>query len=687
MPSSETESLNVSITKEVKIEVERLSIPKKRRKSSESEESSNKKFKIGGESLTVNWEIDHQKKSSFCCVVCRKNFKDAGALAYHEIHHPELFLAPGHESTDAGLAANGATTLTSVAHLISDHPLLQDVSLLSPPSSSKRRVRVKSFLDEKVVFLADATQLETVIKKEVQQTELTKPTENNDIPTDDKIPLTDVDPVDLLDDQMNGDIDPEALKSLKRSQFLKNKIKTEDGSFKTEPIKIVKVSDAKWKVDRSPDSGFSDLSSRQKSDVAASKSRHHTSIISEPEVLRYVKMPKRSRNKQENETVDERLKILNEAPNFFDEDDFDIVMEGPEIPSRVQGSETPSRVELTNGVHSVEDGTLSPGVGNLTSPKDSIFASPRGSIFASPVNSPVNGLQHQLSPKSPVINLKRLNISPASSKQSHQSKLKVVTLTPCKAATSEQTKCEDKLGLAPAKIVNGGLGKGRINWLKKKARTNEKQNGVSEETEEESLDILNSSTEATIIDQLQDFPLSNIKLEKLKYVKVSSLPEATVIQPVQLNNPTKDDIKSEKVKIVASKKLPSSKSLTNIAATKVETSDFKPILTDTAQVAKTKRKSRFSLNLENPSKSAPRSREASVSSEPTSEPGPDRRFSERRFKGEKPYICNHCPLTFSSLENRVIHERTHKEKPFECAFCEMRFSFELSLKRHIKIHR
>ena len=92
---------------------------------------------------------------------------------------------------------------------------------------------------------------------------------------------------------MNGDIDPEALKSLKRSRFLKNKIKTEDGSFKTEPIKIVKVSDAKWKVDRSPDSGFSDLSSRQKSDVAASKSRHHTSIISEPEVLRYVKMPKR----------------------------------------------------------------------------------------------------------------------------------------------------------------------------------------------------------------------------------------------------------------------------------------------------------------------------------------------------------------------------------------------------------
>ncbi len=28
------------------------------------------------------------------------------------------------------------------------------------------------------------------------------------------------------------------------------------------------------------------------------------------------------------------------------------------------------------------------------------------------------------------------------------------------------------------------------------------------------------------------------------------------------------------------------------------------------------------------------------------------RFSERRFTGEKPFMCNHCPLTFSSQENK-----------------------------------
>ena len=50
-------------------------------------------------------------------------------------------------------------------------------------------------------------------------------------------------------------------------------------------------------------------------------------------------------------------------------------------------------------------------------------------------------------------------------------------------------------------------------------------------------------------------------------------------------------------------------------------------------------------------------------------------------------LCNYCPLTFSTLENRVEHERMHKEKPFECVYCEMRFSYQLSLNRHIKIHK
>merc|ERR1711874_169156 len=65
------------------------------------------------------------------------------------------------------------------------------------------------------------------------------------------------------------------------------------------------------------------------------------------------------------------------------------------------------------------------------------------------------------------------------------------------------------------------------------------------------------------------------------------------------------------------------------------------------------------------------------------------RQSERRMSAEnKPYRCNHCPLSFSTLVNKVIHERTHdKEKPFECSYCEMRFAMEISRMRHMKIHK
>lgn len=94
-----------------------------------------------------------------------------------------------------------------------------------------------------------------------------------------------------------------------------------------------------------------------------------------------------------------------------------------------------------------------------------------------------------------------------------------------------------------------------------------------------------------------------------------------------------------------------------------------------------KRKKRFSLEQEKPvnvSKSSdvanpPKSMENSVKREKTSasrvdgihprtslksydtssgSAGSERRFSERRFQGEKPYMCNHCPLTFRSYQNR-----------------------------------
>ena len=64
-----------------------------------------------------------------------------------------------------------------------------------------------------------------------------------------------------------------------------------------------------------------------------------------------------------------------------------------------------------------------------------------------------------------------------------------------------------------------------------------------------------------------------------------------------------------------------------------------------------------------------------------------RRVSERRFEGKKPYKCNHCQLSYSSLENKKVHEQTHIEKNLVCVFCDMRFYYPLCLKKHKRIHQ
>jgi len=64
-----------------------------------------------------------------------------------------------------------------------------------------------------------------------------------------------------------------------------------------------------------------------------------------------------------------------------------------------------------------------------------------------------------------------------------------------------------------------------------------------------------------------------------------------------------------------------------------------------------------------------------------------RRLSERKFEGAKPFKCNHCPLDFSNIDSKKIHEQTHEEKPYQCVYCDMRFAIELSLKKHSRIHK
>jgi len=75
--------------------------------------------------------------------------------------------------------------------------------------------------------------------------------------------------------------------------------------------------------------------------------------------------------------------------------------------------------------------------------------------------------------------------------------------------------------------------------------------------------------------------------------------------------------------------------------------------------------------------------------DPIENPAPKakRRLSERKFEGAKPFKCNHCPLDFSNIESKKIHEQTHEEKPFQCVYCDMRFAIDFSLKKHTRIHK
>ena len=102
------------------------------------------------------------------------------------------------------------------------------------------------------------------------------------------------------------------------------------GRLTPEPIRIVKVSPSKWKVERSPSAADDDDDSSRQNSAAA------TSPL-ECEVLRYVRMPRRRKGKvtvtaaasEAASLAPSTPPLANGRPSFFDEDDFDIVVEGP----------------------------------------------------------------------------------------------------------------------------------------------------------------------------------------------------------------------------------------------------------------------------------------------------------------------------------------------------------------------
>lgn len=60
---------------------------------------------------------------------------------------------------------------------------------------------------------------------------------------------------------------------------------------------------------------------------------------------------------------------------------------------------------------------------------------------------------------------------------------------------------------------------------------------------------------------------------------------------------------------------------------------------------------------------------------------------EKYHRGQKPFVCSTCGLSFSWRDNLFKHERVHVDKPFACLVCHESFRDVGSLNLHIKQHR
>jgi len=122
-----------------------LHIPKKRKKN--EQHKPNKKIKIGKDEVFVDWYVSPRKVvHSFQCDVCGKGFKDAAALLYHEIYHPQPYKTSAPPTT------------------ISDDEIVSRLSgaglALSPDFEEKKncdvkKVRVRSFFDNNIPQIID----------------------------------------------------------------------------------------------------------------------------------------------------------------------------------------------------------------------------------------------------------------------------------------------------------------------------------------------------------------------------------------------------------------------------------------------------------------------------------------------------------------------------------------------------
>ena len=63
-----------------------------------------------------------------------------------------------------------------------------------------------------------------------------------------------------------------------------------------------------------------------------------------------------------------------------------------------------------------------------------------------------------------------------------------------------------------------------------------------------------------------------------------------------------------------------------------------------------------------------------------------RKHSVVHSKGHRPFVCDACGLSFTSLSNLNHHKKTHEAPSFVCSLCDFKCTQKRILVTHVRVH-